>query len=347
MGKIYESIGKLLKGKEDFVLATILEKAGSAPRSKGAKMIVRRDSSILGSIGGGVMEALVIKSALRVFEGELPIIEEFTLSNKEAASLGMICGGDVKVLLEYIDSSHGATIDIFNRLIDLQKEAKDLALITSVKSKNAPEKWIYSGGKIYGREDEAIIDITKRLKDKIKDIKIEELSIGGSTYIVEGIRNYKKLYIIGAGHVGQEISRIMKILDFYVVVMDDREEFANRDRLTSADEIIVLPSFDNILDHFKITSQDYVIIVTRGHAFDKEVLAQVLTSEAKYIGMIGSRRKKKIIYQQLISQGFTEEELAQVYCPIGLSINADTPEEIAVSIAGEIIQIKNEEANNE
>ena len=178
-----------------------------------------------------------------------------------------------------------------------------------------------------------------------KDISVHEVDKGSDKYIIEKITRSNKLYIIGAGHVGQKISEIMKILGFYVVVMDDRIEFANKDRFNTADEVMVLPSFDNLFEHFTVSDKDYVIIVTRGHAFDKEVLAQCLTSKAKYIGMIGSRRKKQLIYEQLLTEGYTEKELAEVYCPIGLSINADTPEEIAVSIAAEIIQIKNGDKN--
>lgn len=349
MKDIYESINHLLKSKEDFVLATILKKAGSAPREEGAKMLIRRDFSIIGTIGGGLMEAMAIKAAAKVFESKSSLIEEFILSNKEAASLGMVCGGDIRVLLEYLDGNDEETNALYNKFMELQKSSIDFVMITQIseegKNINSINKWICTEEEFYGREDEKLQVVIREVRKSIHNIKTYELELGKDKYMIEGFLNYERLFIIGAGHVAQKISDIMKILGFYVIVIDDREEFANRERFNTADEIKVIPSLNNLFNHIKINNKDYVIIVTRGHIHDKDVLAQILTTSAKYIGMIGSRKKRDFVYENLLKEGFTTQDIKRVYCPIGLPIHADTPGEIAISIAAEIIKVKKEVQN--
>jgi xanthine dehydrogenase accessory factor len=145
------------------------------------------------------------------------------------------------------------------------------------------------------------------------------------------------VYIFGAGHVARQLARLTKMADFYTVVLDDREEFANRRRFTNSDEIVVLESFEAAFEDRAFDSHSYIVIVTRGHSHDKTVLAQALQTTAGYIGMIGSRRKRDIIYQKLLAEKFSQADIDRVHCPIGLDIGAETPEEIAVSIVAELI----------
>jgi xanthine dehydrogenase accessory factor len=127
---------------------------------------------------------------------------------------------------------------------------------------------------------------------------------------------------------------------FRTVVLDDREEFADRGRFPWVDEIHVLESFERAMDGLVINDESYLVLVTRGHAHDRTVLAQALRTTAGYIGMIGSRRKREAIYAALLEAGFTPRDLERVHCPIGLDIGAETPEEIAVSILAELIQMR-------
>ena len=344
MKHIYELINNLLEKKENFVLATILKKAGSAPREEGTKMLVKKDFSIEGTIGGGLMEAMTIKSSAKVFKNGSFVIEDFVLSNKDAASLGMVCGGDVSVLLEYVDWNDKQMNELYKKAMELKKSSTDFVMITKIsevqKKITGYEKWLCTETAFYGIENEEVKSVVKKIRENFNNTKINEVYIEKEKYLVEPFLNYESIFIIGAGHVAQKISDITKNLGFYVVVSDDREEFANRERFHSADEVKVIPSFNNLLDYIKINHNSYVIIVTRGHAYDKDVLAQILRTEAKYIGMIGSRNKRDFVYDSLLKEGFTQKDLERVYCPIGLPIYADTPEEIAVSIAAELIKIK-------
>jgi xanthine dehydrogenase accessory factor len=164
-------------------------------------------------------------------------------------------------------------------------------------------------------------------------------------FVIEPFFHFERVCIIGAGHVAQKIADLTKNLGFYTVVVDDREEFANIERFQTADEVKVIPSFHNLCNHMQINHNSYIVIVTRGHSYDREVLAQAMKTDAKYIGMIGSRTKKTHTYSELLKEGFTQKDLDRVYCPIGLEIYAQTPEEIAISIMAELIKVRRGHAN--
>ncbi|MTI57777.1 XdhC family aldehyde oxidoreductase maturation factor [Geosporobacter ferrireducens] len=344
MGGIFEWIDESLDKKENFVLATIMKKSGSAPREEGTKMIIKKDFSIDGTIGGGLMEAMTIKLSAKVFHTKKCAIKNFALANKDAELLGMVCGGSVSVLLEYVDCDDEPMIELYKKAVELKKSSIDFVLITKIsegqKKVTGLDKWICTETGFYGLENEEIQKVIKEIRENFNRIKIREMAIEKEKYLIEPFFNYETIYIIGAGHVAQKIADITKNLGFHVVVMDDRKEFANKERFNTADEVKVVPSFDNLADYVKINHNSYIIIVTRGHAYDKDALAQILRTDAKYIGMIGSRNKREYVYNSLLEEGFTYKDLERVYCPIGLHIYADTPGEIAVSIAAELIKVK-------
>lgn len=341
---IYGSINELLKNQEGFCLATILEKSGSAPREEGAKMIVRKDFSIIGTVGGGLLEALTIKLCKDIFENKCSIVKKFNLSNKDAMSIGMTCGGELKVLVEYIGPDDSEAADIYNKIYEFRKGNVNFILISKLGEKENEyfqhNKWICTETDFIGEKSDEIQEVFKSIREDFNNSVIELLNINGNNYLIEPIMNDEIVYIFGAGHVSQKLSLITKMIDFKTVVLDDRIEFANRDRFKNADDVIVMPSFNNICDYIKANKESYIIIVTRGHAFDKDVLAQALRTDAKYIGMIGSKTKRQFVYNELLAEGFTKEDLERVHSPIGLEICAETPEEIAVSIAAELIKVR-------
>jgi xanthine dehydrogenase accessory factor len=166
---------------------------------------------------------------------------------------------------------------------------------------------------------------------------------GGSRveFLVEPLCSEPTVYLFGAGHVSEQIAPLARKVQFKVVVLDDRDMFANRDRFPEADEIIVSP-FETCFDRLPIDESSYIIIVTRGHLYDGVVLEQAVKTKARYIGMIGSRKKIRVLYQNLIEKGVARETLEQVRAPIGLEIHSETPEEIAVSIVAQLIQVRGE-----
>lgn len=348
MKDFFKTVKRAQNNNENFVLATILEKTGSAPRSEGAKMLIKQDLSIEGTIGGGLVEALVIKAAAKIHQDRKFRIEEFMLSNKDAASLGMVCGGDVKILLEYIDWADEKTCRFFQEILNLHEKKTEFVVITKIPEKddenspesNSLEKWACTETGFYGRESDEILSLIKEIKENFYQLKFKEAYLQVEGFFVEPIFNTENACILGGGHIGKVLAELCKNLGFYVSVVDDREEFANAERFNNIDEVVVAPGFENITDYVKINHHSFVIIVTRGHSYDKEVLAQMLLTDAKYIGMIGSSNKRNHVYQCLLEDGFTFNELDRIYSPIGLPIHADTPEEIAVSIAAEMIKVR-------
>jgi len=159
--------------------------------------------------------------------------------------------------------------------------------------------------------------------------------------LLEPIFSEPTVFIFGAGHVSQQLAPIVKRVDFKVVVIDDREMFANRERFPEVNEVIV-SEFEKCFDQLNIDESSYIVIVTRGHLYDGFVLEQAVKTNARYIGMIGSKKKIQTLYQNLMKKGISKETLDRVYAPIGVDINSETPEEIAVSIVAELIKVRGE-----
>jgi xanthine dehydrogenase accessory factor len=332
-----EKMINVLDEKEDVVIATILSKSGSAPREAGTKMLIHQDASIVGTIGGGLLEAMVIRLSASVFENKHAIVEDFELSDNDASAAGMVCGGEVRVLLEYVTLHDPSHANVYSHVSALKKSETDFIMITRIGKQ--PQRWICTQNELLGSANTPVSALVKTLQENFYRNKFH-LHEGKETYMVEPFYNNDKLYVLGAGHVAHQVLTLAQNVGFYGVVIDDRSEFANKERYPNADEIHVISSYDTLLKEVKVSKNSYIVIVTRGHSYDKIVLKQALLSHAKYIGMIGSKTKRNHVYGELREEGFSQEELDAVHCPIGVGINAQTPEEIAVSIVAELILAK-------
>ncbi len=340
MNNIFTTILDIVKTGEDLVLARIVNSKGSTPRTSGARMVVRRNRSLSGTIGGGLVEASAIKAAMDAFKTGCSALFELDLSSETLAETEMICGGHLQVLCEYIPSDKD-TISLFESVVQTEKKLRTRLLCTEFHEINkcltVVRRMLLKDGKdiqVFATDPEIHEDILRLIKN----------AIGSSILVMEG-RNYcidilecsHTVYIFGAGHVAKEVSSLAMNVGFHTLILDDRMEFANKKRFPSPAGVVVLDSFENCFRNQDLDDHSYVVIVTRGHLHDKTVLAQALRTQAGYIGMIGSRRKRDSIYKALLQEGFTDLDLARVHSPIGLSISAETPEEIAVSIVGELI----------
>jgi xanthine dehydrogenase accessory factor len=330
----------------DFVLATILAVQGSSPRHIGTRFLVRRDGEIVGTIGGGLFETDVRKVAVQALEQRKSSRVDFSFRGPDAASTEMICGGNAQVLVEYVDARDKTRDEIFRRVLELTIARNPGYLITYPA--------IPAGG--HGEISHLLLDgRTARLGGFAGDDLVagsmpparllkpaQLLTVPGLEYpvLLEWIRPHGTAYIFGAGHVGVCVAHLAAYVDFVVVVLDDRAEFASSERIPDADQVIVLESFHGAFKDLPIDEESYIVIVTHGHAHDRTVLQQALQSRAGYIGMIGSRRKTRLVMDSLLKEGLTREDIERVHAPIGLTIGGETPQEIAVSIIAEMIQIR-------
>ena len=171
-------------------------------------------------------------------------------------------------------------------------------------------------------------------------IQIDYIDAADPGDFVKEFKLASTAYIFGGGHVAYALEPVLRHIDFRTVVVDDREEYANSERFPHAERTIVVDDFDHSFDDIDVDEDSYIIIVTRGHRGDLKVLRQALKRQSAYIGMIGSRRKNRLLYDTLMEEGVTEDQIAQIHSPIGLDIGSETPEEIGVSIAAEIIGVR-------
>ncbi len=331
----------LLKLEKPFVLVTILRQSGSAPRGAGTRMVVHPDGGITGTVGGGIVEARIIETAVTLMGSGQVLLQQFDLDNSLRDSLDMICGGKLEVLLESLPAQK----ELSPVLEAFEKSAAENAsgiLVTRIRETD-PGQWTVDRGVIGAGEPVGDLSLPKALQTDLrsgsKQFRKPTLRQEGAVlYFIEPRQQRVKVVLFGAGHVSAEVARLAHSVDFLTIVCDDRTEFANRQRFPNVESIQVLTTFEQAFKKIEINADSYVVILTRGHDHDRTVLAQALQTTAGYIGMIGSKRKRKAIYAALQKKGVSRERLAQVHCPIGLEIGAQTPREIAFSIVAELIR---------
>jgi len=341
MEDIFTSVCNILKTGEDLALIRVVSDKGSTPRSTGARMAICRNGQIAGTIGGGIVDAMAIKKAMEAFETTCSAVSTVDMSAEDAAGADMICGGKLEFLCEYIPSDD-QTIRFFESLNASLRAHRKQMLCTEFdeneECRRTVCRFLLKDGDI-NKEFPISTNFQNKLREMSKTISGSALVvIDGRKYCVDVLESKESLFIFGAGHVAKEVATLAMNVGFHVIVLDDREMFANRERFPAPSEVIVIDSFKGCIQNLQIDEHSYVVIVTRGHAHDKTVLAQALKTFAGYIGMIGSRKKRDAIYKALMGEGFTGKNLERVHSPIGLPIDTETPEEIAVSIVGQLIQ---------
>ena len=327
---IYEAVEDYLSSGKGGCLATIVKKIGAAPREEGAKMFIGDDGRFFGTVGGGCVEAEVWQEAKRSAKAQTANILHYRMDGRLVEDEGMICGGNVDIFLEPI---HERYRDLYAEARSIEKRGRNGLLVTRFSEGSLSKSLLLEDGSVMGDgvEDELIASFrtyTEQARPVIED---------GT--VIEPIVSYPFLYLFGAGHVSQHVSKIAAMVDFNTVVIDDRPDFANKERFPEAQEVIV-DDFRKVFKRLTFYGNEYVAIVTRGHKHDAIVLEEVMKRPTRYVGMIGSRRKNKLIIDHLKAKGFEEAALAAVHAPIGLGIRAETPQEIAVSIVAELIAVR-------
>jgi xanthine dehydrogenase accessory factor len=351
MEDIYYEIAKSLGNNEKVVLATLITRVGSAPRAVGAKCLIRSDGTSLGSIGGGCVEAEVWQEAQKVIEKGDGRVLHFDLTPELLAEGGLICGGNIDIFLEPLQEEFFA---IYQEVARIRQKGGSaiLATLISVDGAFTKEKGSKVLMKALGEKVGFLwggVELEKKileegevlLKEKKPKVMVFSSENRKMDILLEPIFSEPTVYLFGGGHVSEQVAPLAKKVHFKVVVIDDREVFANRARFPEADEVIV-SEFEKCFNELPIDETSYIVIVTRGHLYDGFVLKQAVKTKAHYIGMIGSKKKIRTLYQNLMEEGISKDTLARVYAPIGIDINSETPEEIAVSIVAELIKVRGE-----
>ncbi len=342
---LFGEIARLQRERQRAVLVTPLWSSGSVPLSARSKLLLREDGSALGTVGGGALEAEALATAQKVLAGAEAQVLEFELTQDEAAASGMICGGRCALLVEPIAPDRQA--EVFAGMAEAEHSRDAALLVTLLEPEGQPRKLVFSPARgLTGTTGDGGTDAA------LAEIAQECLASERPRYTTKPMRaHYDPLlphpvaFIFGAGHLAVPIAHLADLVGFRVIVVDDRAEFANRERFPGAEEVMVA-GVAEAFQRLPVEEDGYVVAVTRGHAMDEEVVAEALRTPARYVGMIGSRRKVAAVTERLRQRGFTEEELGRLHAPIGIDIAAETVEEIAVSIVAEMIAVRRRPASS-
>lgn len=327
---IYETIVNSLAQGRQGVIATIVRRVGATPRDAGAKIFIEEGGRLFGTIGGGCVEAEVWQEAQQILCAGKPTLFHYAMNAQQVEDEGMICGGSLDILMEPALARHKK---LYDSILSAEKRGEKGIVITRFEGASYTKTLVKTNGVHVG--DELDRETIAQLKDRLNNKKPGLVN----GIIFEPLVPSSTLYIYGAGHISQSISKIAKTVGFRITILDDRGDFASRERFPEADQVVV-DDFDFVSHHIPRDGEAYAVIVTRGHKHDAIVLEEVLKVPHRYIGMIGSRRKVHIIYEALRAKGIDDRLLAMVHAPIGIDINAETPEEIALSIVSELVKVR-------
>jgi xanthine dehydrogenase accessory factor len=309
---VWRAAADLARGGTPAALATVARVRGSTPVPAGTKMLVGPEGRLLGTVGGGCVEADVIGAALAAQQQGRPALVTHHLNADLAGDLGLSCGGTVDIFVEPL-----VPAEAYVRVLEAAAEAEAGLVRTGVSWEAGPVK------SFEPLPPNALMGVPAMLT---RDGK----------FVVERLTRPPRVFVFGAGHVGAAIARAAAAAGFRVVVIDDRAEYADPARFTAG--IDVIPAeVEAAVARYPLTAADAVVIATRGHRNDALILERIATSPASYVGLLGSRRKKAVVTKGLTAAGVAPEALKRVRVPVGLAIGAVTPEEIAVSVVAELI----------
>lgn len=342
MRKIIEALDCAIRSGQPVAYTALVETRGSTPQKAGAAMLVFRDGSQAGTLGGGCVEAEVKRKALWLLDQGQRELLTFHLDDNYGWDDGLICGGRMKMLVDPVRPGEDANYFVrLRELLAAGSGATEAVVIDAEKADGGVpgDRYLFdAGGKLVAAR--AAGEAPASVVQSLRSVKQRSLP-----YVERGVSFLPhlercRLVIVGAGHVGQKAAQLAAEVDFDVWVVDDREEYCNSERFPRAERLIV-GNIDTALSGLEIDSQTYCLIVTRGHNHDEQALYHLAETKAAYVGMIGSRRKIRLIFDDLLAEGIARDALLRVHAPLGFNIGSQTVPEIAVSIVAELVAHRN------
>lgn len=336
MEKLFTALAAQLDRGRGAVLCRVVARRGSAPRGTGASMLALEDGRTLGTIGGGAVELQAERLARKLLAERASRLETYRLSAGDGAEGGMICGGELEVYFQYFDPADRAGRETLDAALALLRKPAASWLVTALDGSG----WCMG---TYDRENGLEgLDTPEADLEPLLGGRGVLTRLGDRLLYVEPLAQAGTVYLFGAGHVARALAGILAMADFRTVVYDQRPEAVSQEAFPSAAERICGPFAGALAQLGPITAADYVVVMTPGHQGDYEVLVQVLRTPARYIGCIGSRKKVAATRERLLADGFRPEEIDRVYAPIGLPIGGETPAEVAVSVAAQLIACRSD-----
>ena len=348
MESVFKAAVQELDHENPMVVATVVRTSGSTPQKSGAKLLVREDGSGVGTLGGGCVEGDIWFAAQELLKrGGDAELRDYQLNEDLAAQDGLVCGGTMYFLIDPVRQSDPYR-DFAVQAVDAYAGGSPMAIVNVTAAPS--ESDVAVGSKMLVRENG---DTQGGLGDEILEAmtvqKARDLMAMGKNdylYLDNGVECYIEAYttpptlvLIGGGHVSKAIAPIAKSVGFRIFVFDDREQFANPERFPEAD-ITLVGDYRDGFDKLPVNANSFIVVATRGHQFDDAAVSGALRTPASYVGLLGSKRKTILIFEELLRNGFDADELRRINAPIGLDIGGRTPEEIALSVMSEIVAFR-------
>ena len=349
---VFNEAVKQLESHAPIVVATVIGTKGSTPQKPGSKLLVRNDGSGVGTLGGGCVEGDIWFAASELLKrGGAAEYREYQLNEDLAAEDGLVCGGTMFFLIDPVYQPD-QYLNCAKEIEDAYAGGSPVALASLIRAGGAAPDSADSGigAKLFIRQDGSTVgslgspDLDQSALQEAFELMTHGknkyvVAASGAEYFIEAYTTPPQLVLCGGGHVSKSIAPLAKTLGFRVFITDDRQEFANPDRFPEAD-IIVAKKPEDALDELPINPNTFIIVATRGHRYDNVALAAAARTSAKYVGLLGSKRKIILIYEDLYRMGIPADRIRELRAPIGLDIGARTPEEIAVSIMSEVLMFR-------
>lgn len=352
MREVLSQLTSALGSGRECVYCAVVETRGSTPQKPGAAMLVFPDGGQVGTLGGGCVEAEVRQRALRSMGSGQPEIHAFNLDDNYGWDDGLICGGRMIILADPFPAAASALVarrdaasEYYRRFRDIIEQGggciEAVLIQEQMPGARLGQRFLFDDhARLVGQVGEGTppADLVASLPPLRE--RPRPSTHRGVAYLP--VLPRVTLVIVGGGHVGQAVARLGADVDFKIWIVDDRETFTTSERFPMAERRVVGevgPTLQRLVP--ELTPSFFALVVTRGHGHDEEALYHLATSQAGYVGMIGSKRKIKLIYEDLIAKGIPADALARVHAPLGFDIGSQTVPEIAVSIVAELIACRN------
>lgn len=344
MREIYQRMAQLGREGRRYAVCTVVRTSGSTPQVVGAKMIVDDLGRLTGTLGGGCVEGDAFDEARRVIGTSETSLREYELTEDLAWDTGLVCGGTMWIWIE--PGERALTVgdsEMLGDVLAASTGGRPVALATLLHKKGrdlepAGRIFVETGGRARGVLGDGALDERARAAaaDALRQGTARTIALDEEhELLVEPVLSKPRLVVVGGGHVGLAIARMAVLLDYDVAVIEDRTEFATRERFPDGVEVMHADMVE-ALDTMEIGWNTFIVVATRGHKLDSHALRAAVKTEARYVGLLGSKRKTILIEKMLRDEGVSEERLREVHAPIGLDLGGRTPAEIALAILAEL-----------
>lgn len=317
-------------------IARVVKTWNASPRPVGSVMLINEDQEMAGSVSGGCVEGAVVKAALEVMDSNRPQLLEFGVSDGDAWSVGLSCGGRIQVLVEPLPAADNPVFQAVQRGL-LQNEG--VIWISPVEDFDQETKMVSIHGQVIGPVEE---DLREKALSAYRDRKSQIVEVAGKSWFLHVLPQKDQLFVIGAAHLTVDLVELAHSFGFECIVIDPRSIFAHKTQFRQAPDQLFNDYPSEILPDFDLGQHCFAVVLSHDPKIDDNALHLLLPADVPYIGALGSRRTHAKRVKRLLEAGFSQEQVDRIYGPVGIDINAKTPREIALSIMAQIIEVKNQ-----